>query len=162
VALPEAAGSSVTPEEASDGTPLIVSLPQNAVAGDTVTSIVTDPKGGTLTLSHVLSAADIAAGAITQTIPASALKTDGSLDGPWSTSTTVTDAVGNSSPVINDSFILDTVAPRSRHPGRGRSSVSVRQAENGTLLVVTLPEQAIAGLIVSTMVALPDGEYPDP
>jgi hypothetical protein len=87
--------------------------------GDTVTSVITDPNRGTTTLTHVLTAADVATGEITQTIPARVLATDGSLDGPWTTTTTVTDVAGNVSPVADSGFILDTGSRRQSAGGAG-------------------------------------------
>ena len=92
------------------GTPLNVTLPGDAGVGDTVTTVVTLPTGGTLTLTHVLTAADITAGSISQLIPSSALTQDGT----WTTSTTVTDLAGNTSAPRTGSFVLDTMAAAMR------------------------------------------------
>jgi hypothetical protein len=47
-------------EAVSDGgTPLVITLPADARVGDTVATVVTKPGGGTITLTTVLSAADL-------------------------------------------------------------------------------------------------------
>ena len=108
VALPEAANGVNAAEAASlGGTPLVVTLPTNAAVGDTVTSIITKPDGSTLTLTSVLTAADISAGTVSQLIPTSAL----TVDGAWTTSTTIADVAGNTSPARAGGFTLDTTPP---------------------------------------------------
>ena len=108
VDLPEAPNS-VNAAEATNlgGTPLNITLPYDALAGDTVNTVVTQPDGTTLTLSTVLNAADISAGTITQIIPTAELDIDGS----WTTSTTITDPAGNTGAPRAGSFTLDTTAP---------------------------------------------------
>jgi hypothetical protein len=105
----------VNTAEASDGVALVVNLPNDAVAGDTLTSVVTKPDGSTLTLTHVLTAADITAGQTTQTVPQAQLMSGGStptyLDGAWTTSTTLTDTAGNTSPAQTDGFKLAASGP---------------------------------------------------
>ena len=112
VTLPEA-GNGVNEAEgthnttSAGGTPLVISLPQNASDGDTVTSTVTKPDGTPLTLTTVLSAQDIANGQIEQIIPTADLN----LQGTWITSTTITPVGGSEGPAAPGSFVLDTVAP---------------------------------------------------
>ena len=65
VSVPEAADGMVNATEAADGTPIESRLPADAVAGDTLKTVVTRPDGSTLVLTRVLTAADIAAIGIT-------------------------------------------------------------------------------------------------
>ncbi|WP_146179684.1 beta strand repeat-containing protein [Limnohabitans parvus] len=108
VTLPEAPrGVNATEVGSNTGTPLVIRLPQNAQDGDTVTSVVTKPDGTTLTLTTVLSQADIDAGSIEQIILTAAL----TVNGVWNTSTTITPNGGTAGPAAPGSFTLDTVAP---------------------------------------------------
>ena len=115
VALPEAANG-VNATEAADGTPVVVTLPTDAIAGDTVTTVVTKPDGTKLTLTHVLTAADVAAKTLTQLVPASELKDANGqyMDGTWTLTTTVTDAAKNVSTPVESQFVLDTTAPSNQ------------------------------------------------
>lgn len=112
VAVPEAANG-VNATEAADGTPVLVTLPTDAIAGDTVTTVVTKPDGTKLTLSHALTADDMAAKTLTQLVPASELKDANGqyMDGTWTLTTTVTDAANNVSTPVDSQFVLDTSAP---------------------------------------------------
>jgi hypothetical protein len=156
VALPEAAGG-INAIEASNGTPLDVTLPIDAEVGDTVTTVVTNPNGTSTVLNTVLSATDIARGQITQTIPSSAL----TVDGNWSTRTTVTDTAGNVSAPQTGAFVLDTSAPGQPGVALPEALNGVNAAEalssGGTPLAVTLPGDALVGDTVTTVVTLPDG-----
>ena len=106
--LPESSnGINATEAASAGGTPLVTTLPSGLVAGDVVTSVVTKPDGTTLTLSTVLTAADINAGTISQIIPTAELDQQGY----WSTSTTIADQAGNTSAPAPGSFTLDTAAP---------------------------------------------------
>jgi VCBS repeat-containing protein len=113
LAVPEAADGGVNATEAADGTTVEITLPTDAVAGDTVTTVLTDPNGKPQTLTHVLTAADIAAKSITQNIPVANLKdANGNfIDGTWKVTTIVTDAAKNVSTAVDSSFVLDTTAP---------------------------------------------------
>lgn len=115
VAVPEAANG-VNATEAADGTPVVVTLPADAVAGDTVTTVVTKPDGTKLTLTHVLTAADVAGKTLTQLVPASELKDANGqyMDGTWTLTTTVTDAAKNVSTPVDNQFVLDTTAPSNQ------------------------------------------------
>jgi VCBS repeat-containing protein len=112
VAIPEASGG-VNATEAADGTALDVALPADAVVGDTLTTVVTRPDGSTFNLVHVLTAADIAAKGVRQSIPEASLKDANGkyIDGTWTTTTTLTDAAKNVSTAATGSFVLDTTAP---------------------------------------------------
>jgi VCBS repeat-containing protein len=115
VVVPEAA-QGVNATEAADGTPVVVTLPTDAIAGDTVTTVVTKPDGTKLTLTHVLTAADVAAKKLTQLVPASELKDANGqyMDGTWTLTTTVTDAAKNVSTPVDSQFVLDTTAPSNQ------------------------------------------------
>lgn len=112
VAIPEASGG-VNAAEAADGTALDVALPADAVVGDTLTTVVTKPDGSTFNLVHVLTAADIEAKGVRQSIPDASLKDANGkyIDGTWTTTTTLTDAANNVSTAATGSFVLDTTAP---------------------------------------------------
>mgnify|MGYP000455677171 CR=1 FL=1 len=99
----------VNAQEKSSGgnTTVTTLLPADAVAGDTVTTLVTKPDGSTLVLVTVLTDADILLGSIAQPIATNEL----SIDGLWTTRTTITDSSGNSSPARAGEFILDTTPP---------------------------------------------------
>jgi len=161
VSLTEAPGGSDTFVNASEaqslgGTPVLTTLPADARAGDTVTTLVTRPDGTTLTLTTVLSAADITLGHISQTIVTAQLTQDGS----WTTSTTITDPAGNTSAATAKAFTLDTAAPAT--PGvsipeaPGGVSATEKASGGGVPLQVTLPNDAQVGDTVTTVVTLPD------
>jgi VCBS repeat-containing protein len=129
VALPEAPNG-VSAAEAADGTPINVTLPADAVAGDTLTTVVTKPDGSLLTLTHVLTAGDIATKSVVQTITAAELKDVGGhyLDGTWKVASTVTDAAKNVSTPATEQFVLDTSGPVAEttnpwSPGTGKVSL---------------------------------------
>jgi VCBS repeat-containing protein len=150
VVLPE--GPLVNAQEAQDGTPVQVALPKDAVVGDTVTTVVTKPDGSKLTLVHVLTAADVAAATLTQTIPVSELKnsTGQYLDGPWATSTTVTDAAKNVSTPANSTFVLDTTAPvnddeNPLSPAAGKASLVLDEVPNSGVVTGTARGDFTAG-----------------
>jgi VCBS repeat-containing protein len=113
VVVPDAADGSVNATEAQDGTAVNVTLPADALVGDTVSTLYTRPDGTKQTLTHVLTAADIAAKSITQIIPVADLQdTSGKyIDGTWTLVTTVTDAAKNVSTPVQSTFVLDTTAP---------------------------------------------------
>jgi VCBS repeat-containing protein len=112
VAIPEASGG-VNAAEAADGTALDVALPADAVVGDTLTTVVTKPDGSTFNLVHVLTAADIEAKGVRQSIPDASLKDANGkyIDGTWTTTTTLTDAAKNVSTAATGGFVLDTTTP---------------------------------------------------
>ena len=113
VVVPDAADGSVNATEAQDGTAVNVTLPADALVGDTVSTVYTRPDGTKQTLTHVLTAADIAAKSITQIIPVADLKDANGkyIDGTWTLVTTVTDAAKNVSTPVQSTFVLDTTAP---------------------------------------------------
>ncbi|WP_143473853.1 Ig-like domain-containing protein [Limnohabitans sp. G3-2] len=158
VALPESSSGVNAAEAASTGgTPLLVTLPQNAAAGDTVTSVVTKADGSTLVLTRVLDAADITAGNITQLIHTAQLN----VDGGWTTSTTITDPAGNTSAPRTGAFLLDTQAPGEPGVSLPEAPYGVNAAEaaslGGTPLDISLPGNAAVGDVVTTTVTLPNG-----
>ncbi len=167
VALPEAPGG-ISALEAANGTPLVVTLPADARVGDTVTTVVLDPNGGSTVLKHVIQASELPAAqggtatgtgpfTITQTIPSTAL----TVDGPWTTSTTLTDTAGNTSVPQPGAFVLDTTAPGVPGVALPEAANGVNAAEalsnGGTPLNVTLPGDAGVGDTVTTVVTLPTG-----
>lgn len=113
VVVPDAADGLVNAAETTDGTAVNVSLPADALVGDTVTTVLTKPDGSQQTLTHVLTAEDIAAKGITQIIPVTDLKDakGNYMDGTWTVITTVTDAAKNVSTPVQSTFVLDTLAP---------------------------------------------------
>ena len=157
VVLPEST-SGVNAAEAisAGGTPLEITLPQDTAAGDVVTTVVTKADGTVLVLNHLLTTADITAGTITQLIAASEL----TVDGHWTTSTTITDPVGNSSAPQAGGFLLDTQAPGAPSVVLPEASNGVNAAEaasnGGTPLDISLPGDAAVGDVVTTIVTLPD------
>ncbi len=169
VALPEALGGINAAEALSNGgTPLLVTLPADAKVGDTVTTLVTNPDGTVLVLTHVIVASELPAAqggtatgtgpfTVTQTIPSSAL----TVDGPWTTRTTVTDTAGNASVPQTASFTLDTAAPGVPGVALPEALNGVNAAEalsnGGTPINVTLPGDALVGDTVTTVVTLPTG-----
>jgi VCBS repeat-containing protein len=137
-------GPLVNAAEAQDGTPIQIALPKDAVVGDTVTTVVTKPDRSTLTLAHVLTAADIAAGTLIQTIPAGELKNSNAqyMDGAWVTSTTVTDAAKNVSAPVGGGFVLDTTAPvnddeNPLNPVAGKASLVLDDVPNSGVVTGT-------------------------
>lgn len=126
VQIPEAIRG-VSTAEAADGVSLVIKLPNDAVVGDILTTVVTPPGGGAaITLTHVILASELPAGqggtatgtgpfTITQTVLQAQLLSSGSStlyrDGTWATSTTLTDAAGNTSAAQTDGFELSANAP---------------------------------------------------
>ncbi|MEB3275731.1 MAG: Ig-like domain-containing protein, partial [Cyanobacteriota bacterium] len=172
VVIPEAADG-VSRDEANDGVALVVDLPVSAALGDYVITTVIAPDGSRLQLSTVLSADDLAAGKIIQTVPAKRLLPDGvSLDGPWSTSTSISDGVGNSSPVVDKGFRLAATAPSlSLDPVDGDNQLNGASANGAVPLsgrtsaepgqVVTFTLRDTQGQLLGTLTALvqPDGTF---
>ena len=112
VRLAEAADGYINAaEKASGGINFDIGLPATAHVGDTVSTVVTLPNGTTLTLVDVLSASQIAAGAITRTLTPAQLATDGLYNAAISLVT----QVGQSAPV-RTGFIVDTTAPDAPNP----------------------------------------------
>jgi VCBS repeat-containing protein len=113
VVMPEAA-QGLNAQEAQDGSTLEVELPADAVAGDTLNTVLTKPDGTTLVLApYVLTADDITAKKVVQPIPVDALKdSDGQyIDGKWAASSTLKDAANNVSEPVTTEFVLDTASP---------------------------------------------------
>ena len=125
----------ISDAERTAGVPVIVSLPGDAVAGDTV--IINTGTGTPLEV--VLSAADITAGNVTATLPAGNIPTSGTV----TTSTTIRDASGNTSPSASDNSDVDTTAPNApvvTTPTNGAPVIGA--AEPGSEVVVTTPSGA--------------------
>ena len=126
--------------ERATGVSVAISLPGDAVAGDTVTI-----NTGTGTpLQMVLSAADITAGSITPTLPTANIPTSGTL----TASVTITDAAGNTGSAATDTSNVDTAAPSaptavSINDGDGLISDAERTA--GVPVAITLPGDAVSG-----------------
>lgn len=112
VVMPEAA-SGINAQEAADGTSINAELPADAVVGDTLTTVVTRPDGTQFTLIHVLTAADIAAKSVTQTIAVADFKDANGqyMDGNWSAASTLTDVAKNTSTPVTTAFTVDTTGP---------------------------------------------------
>ncbi|NBS66671.1 MAG: hypothetical protein EBT33_20435, partial [Betaproteobacteria bacterium] len=169
VALPESSNGVSAAEAASvGGTPILVTLTADLRIGDTVKSVVTSPNGGLLTLTTVLTASDlppsqggVATGlgpfTISQVIPSLML----SVNGVWTTVTTISDLAGNTSPAASGSFTLDVSAPSAASVSLPESPNGVSAAEaasaGGTPVVVTLSPDLRVGDTVSTVVTDPNG-----
>ncbi|MBU6188747.1 MAG: FG-GAP repeat protein, partial [Betaproteobacteria bacterium] len=169
IALPESPNGVSAAEAASvGGTPIVVTLPANAKVGDTVATVVTNPNGTATTLTTVLTAADLPASqggtatgsgpfTISQVVPSAAL----TVDGAWTTSTTITDVAGNTSGATAGGFTLDVTAPTAPAVSLPESPNGVSAAEaasaGGTPIVVTLPANAKVGDTVTTVVTNPNG-----
>ncbi|MEB3265106.1 MAG: Ig-like domain-containing protein, partial [Cyanobacteriota bacterium] len=141
----------------SGGTPLTITLPADALPGDSVTTTVTKPDGSSLPLTTVLTAAQISAGQIIQVVPTANLDQQGT----WSTSTVVTDVAGNKGPATGGSFLLDTIVPLSPTgtdlPEGPQVNLADATSNGGTPLVVDLPANALVGETVTTLVTKPGG-----
>lgn len=172
VAIPEADGG-VNATEAANGVPLNVTLPAGALVGDVVTTVVAGPGGATITLTTTLQASDLTAGVISQTVPYSTLHPATSyLDGAWTTSTTLTDVAGNTSPADTDTFTLAANIPTvTIGPVAGDNTVnaaeksgdvavggSVTFVEPGQTVTVKLMNGA-AVLATYTAIVQPGGTY---
>jgi hypothetical protein len=142
------------------GTPIVTTLPAGLEVGDTVTTVVTNPNGTTTTLTTVLTTGDISAGSISQVVPSSAL----TVDGAWTTSTSIRDVAGNTSGATAGAFTLDTTAPSAPAVALPESPNTVNAAEaasaGGTTIVTTLPADAKVGDTVTTVVTPPGGGTP--
>ena len=113
------------------GSDLTIYLPGNAVANDVVTTTITRPDGTTFTLTHTLSAAEVTAGIITQTMHA----TDLSLDGLCRASTTISHG-GTVGATVDQRFVLDTVAPAAPVIALSNGAVINGTAEPGSTITV--------------------------
>jgi hypothetical protein len=112
--IPEASEENnfITPTEAvsNAGVPVVTTLPADAVVGDILTTVVTAPDGSSITLTATLTATDIDAGVVSQTVPTAFVEPIGA----YATSTTLTSAINglSSTPVPGDFTVIpDTTNP---------------------------------------------------
>ncbi|CAN1496974.1 Cadherin_repeat domain containing protein [Burkholderiaceae bacterium] len=141
----ENADGGINTAEASDGTPIEVSLTgTNAVAGDVVNVIVDG-----VSTPYTLLPADITAGKATVTVPKTVIDAAG--QGPAAVTVTITDMAGNtSSPSPATTIQIDTVAPNA--PAAPvvledtNGGINAVEAANGTVVEVNLTgTNAVAG-----------------
>ncbi|MFO1157330.1 MAG: hypothetical protein U1E60_00685 [Reyranellaceae bacterium] len=136
-AIPEDSAGGINTAEASDGTPVIVSLSgTNAVAGDTLTI-----DWGSQTTTYTLLAADILGGSATVTVPPATIAAQG--DGTFNVSAKITDIAGNVGATSSSvSATVDTVAPGAPAitaiAENGAGGINAAEAADGTLVVVSL------------------------
>ena len=122
--------------EAADGTTLSVRLPTGVAAGDVVTTTLTRPGGGTFTLTTTLTAADVAAGEVSQAIARSAFN---QADGTWNARSALSRG-GVSGTAASLSFVVDTTPPCAPTVSVPESAggLSAEEAADGTAVVVKL------------------------
>lgn len=110
ISAAEAADAMVNDAEATSGggVPVVVALPVGLVAGDAVVLVLTRPSGGPATISHVLTAGEVAANTVTVLIPTATLATDGA----HSLTASIRDAAGNTGAASSAiAFTLDRTGP---------------------------------------------------
>ena len=136
-AIPENGGGGINAAEASDGTPVVVSLSgTGAISNDTLTI-----NWGGQTVNYTLLAGDILAGSVTVTVPAGTITTQG--NGTFNVTARLTDGAGNASANSTaTSVTVDTVAPTAPSitsiPENGGGGINASEASNGTPVVVGL------------------------
>ncbi|HPT50353.1 MAG TPA: retention module-containing protein, partial [Accumulibacter sp.] len=117
--------------EIAAGVKADIALPSGAVAGDT---LKVDTNGdGTIDVTHVLTAADIAAGKVTVGIPAAQVPANGTL----TVTATVTDAAGNAGPQGSDASTTDTTAAATITVDKITADNVLNAAESGQTIAVT-------------------------
>jgi hypothetical protein len=104
------AANGVSAQELVDGLTTVVTMPAGASVNDVLTLSLKDPKGNIRSVTHALTAQDLANGSITLTVPPTAL--DSSQNGNYTlTSTIARQSDGLSTADSVSTFVLDTVAP---------------------------------------------------
>ncbi len=120
-AIPENGGGGINAAEASDGTPVVVSLSgTGAISNDTLTI-----NWGGQTVTYALLAGDILAGSATVTVPLATITAQG--QGTFNVTARLTDAAGNVSANSSaTSVTVDTVAPTAPvdHVDRRRTAAA--------------------------------------
>jgi Bacterial Ig-like domain len=157
--MPESAAGEVNQAMAAAGLPMTVTLPSGAVAGDTLTSTITNPDGTTSTISRPITAAEATAGSASVVIPPANL----SPDGAYSVTSSVTDLAGNvGAASAASTFTVDQTAPLA--PSNTVAAASdgiISQAEatsaGGVPVTVALPAGSVAGDTVTLTITKPDG-----
>ncbi|MEH8026428.1 Ig-like domain-containing protein [Gallibacterium anatis] len=143
VAIPEATqedGYTINAQDLTDGIQVNVTLPQGTQIGDTVTLTVEPENGDAFTVTYTVQLGDDVSGSgkpVSVTIPKQ--HKDKDLDGAYTVTAVVTDAVGNSS-VTSDKakFTVDATVPGDTS-GDG-------VADDDGKPVVTIPENANGGV----------------
>ncbi|TNH29264.1 beta strand repeat-containing protein, partial [Testudinibacter sp. TR-2022] len=166
VTIPENADGGINAKELADGVQTNVTLPTGTQAGDTVTLTVTNPDGRTSTVTHQVTAEEVATGSAEVTIPKDQIKADGD----YKVVADVAYSDGSKSPVsaVAD-FKVDTTVPGDTN-GDGTADtapvvtipeaadgVNAKELEDGVQTNVTLPTGTQAGDTVTLTVTNPDG-----
>ena len=142
--IPENSGGVINAVEASDGTPVVVSLTgSEAAAGDMLTVA-----WGGQAVSYTLLAADIAGASATVTVPLATIEAQG--QGAFAVTARLTDAAGNAGPSSAATPVtVDTSAPTAPVIGSVTDDVALddvaqvtginaSEASNGTPVTVGL------------------------
>ena len=143
VAIPEATqedGYTINAKELADGVQVNVTLPQGTQVGDTVTLTVKPENDDAFTVPYTVKEGDDVSGngtPVSITIPKQ--HKDKDLNGAYTVTAVVTDAVGNSSVTSNEAkFTVDATVPGDTN-GDG-------VADDNGKPVVTIPENADGGV----------------
>ncbi|KGQ37739.1 hypothetical protein JP36_05015 [Gallibacterium genomosp. 1] len=143
VAIPEATeadGYTINAKELADGVQVQVTLPQGTQVGDTVTLTVKPENGDPFTVPYTVKEGDDVSGngtPVSVTIPKQHGGKD--LDGAYTVTAVVTDAVGNSSATSNEAkFTVDATVPGDTNDDG--------VADDDGKPVVTIPENADGGV----------------
>jgi Bacterial Ig-like domain len=128
---------------AGSGLRSAVALPSNAVAGDTLTLVVTQPSGTSVTYTKVLTASDIGANETVFTIAPSALASTGN----YSAVASITDIAGNlGSPTATLNFALNiTATPTPTQPRLDVASDSTGPTGSANDSVTTITQPTLIG-----------------
>jgi hypothetical protein len=104
------AAEGVSANELANGLQTVVTLPAGASVGDVLTLLFKDPNGDERTVTHSLTALDLAAGQVTMLAPPSVVdSTENGLYTLTSSIARASDGLSNTGSAI--SFVLDTQLP---------------------------------------------------
>ena len=153
----------VNAAEAADGVQVQVTVPEGTVPGDTITLTFTPPVGQDIVVEQTIPTTWNGEDAIEMTVPAF-------FEGTYTGSATVTNSDGQTSPAsVEDSFILDKTAPGADSAdtitapqlaiseAQGDNIVDASEAADGVQVQVTVPEDTVAGDVITLTVSQPNG-----
>ena len=142
--------------EVADGVQVQVTVPTGTVAGDLITLTVTQPNGNSFDVTETVPSDWNGTDAIDELFPL--------FDGEYSAVATVTDANGNVSTASNsDTFTVDRTevvtpeAPTLAISEASPDGFGQIEASDGVQVQVSVPEDTVAGDVITLTVTQPDG-----